>query len=65
MDAKKCDRCGKYYIPMLATAGEPTGRLGMLNDDLTVNSREVSWYDLCSDCWRELVDFKHNINLIF
>lgn len=52
-DAKKCDVCGKFYVPPLGTA-------------LIINTYSLwynggfgggMFYDLCSDCQKNLNDF--------
>lgn len=52
MNAKKCDRCGKYYegketAAVTLTNGENNFTRALLRCDL--NPKEKS-YDLCNDC---------------
>lgn len=46
-DAKKCDRCGKFYEPY------PDGQR-VMNTDLLPH---VAYYDLCPDCNDDLIDW--------
>lgn len=51
MDAKKCDRCGKYYIPENSNQKYLLCRRG-LHCPIA--------FDLCNDCYDLLVKFYKN-----
>jgi hypothetical protein len=51
-DAKKCDICGKFYIPPLGSALE-TGWYLSYNNAFGLGNQ----CDLCPDCKSELGDF--------
>lgn len=64
MNARKCDRCGKYYDHYKGSLtfqknGEANG-LSLCDEDFsgTVNRRK--YYDLCQACMKELMDFIRN-----
>lgn len=53
-DAKKCDRCGKYYVRNKKTFNCVTYKgVSVLQDNL----RPPMWFDLCDDCITELFEF--------
>lgn len=54
MDAKKCDRCGAYYIPGIMSKFRVQGR-----DNLNFNWQpsNVTTFDLCYECCAELEDW--------
>lgn len=51
-DAKKCDICGKFYVPQLGSLLKSGYHLMYFNA-LTLDSQ----FDLCPDCKTKLTDF--------
>ena len=54
MTAKKCDRCGKYYLPYETKANSPnpnTIAFTIKNDN---GARFVRDFDLCEDCMKAI-----------
>ena len=57
MDAKKCDRCGKYYDEN--KKHKTTGRIhGGKIDGFCITARGSNdkWFDLCDDCIGDLLN---------
>lgn len=58
-DAKKCDRCGEFYI-------QKDNKFKIDDEfpvELHLTSRSgwnIKEYDLCDKCWEELMDFLDN-----
>ena len=58
MNAKKCDRCTKFYSPY-----KPTDATKFSNLLILAESREdgnyIEWrqFDLCEDCMKDLLSF--------
>lgn len=50
MEAKKCDRCGAFYVPNYKTNGVQATIGGFV-------PRDVKFYDLCDECGKELQKF--------
>lgn len=58
-NAKKCDRCGKFYIQndnKFEIDGEVPTNLNIFGR----SGWNIKEYDLCDKCWEELMDFLDN-----
>ena len=63
-DAKKCDRCGKFYEHRVIKCKRSCGRYDVrpLNGTLRVYedcTNRGFYFDLCPACFHELMDFLH------
>lgn len=62
-DAKKCDRCGKYYIRNKNTSLRYEGEtVDYIKLDSAYRNITGRCFDLCNDCVHELFDFLHISN---
>lgn len=62
-NAKKCDRCGKYYTnseKRYVVDGFYVGCVKILS----INGTCIDEYDLCDDCIKKLMIFFDNIEVI-
>lgn len=64
MNAKKCDRCGKYYDHyngnlIFPTNGRANG-FALYNEDSNRIVGTQRFYDLCQECMKKLIDFIEN-----
>lgn len=59
MDAKKCDRCGEYYIKDVNNVKESRGSKIHFYPDSNPFYGEKS-YDLCPECTKKLEAFLSN-----
>lgn len=61
MDAKKCDRCGKFYdhysYPVNQSGPYRHGNKLMLANEIYGVNHHVKEFDLCKDCMDELEEF--------
>ena len=58
-NAKKCDRCGKFYDTSISRA-VPGFWFGVTLDKVqikTINDNEAYTRDLCDECMDELLEF--------
>lgn len=55
-DAKKCDICGKFYIPPLGSALR-VGGYSLMHSGIPT----LEIYDLCSECNKELNEFVESL----
>lgn len=61
--AKKCDRCGKYYIRNKNTSLRYEGEtVDYIKLDSAYRNITGRCFDLCNDCVHELFDFLHISN---
>ena len=61
-DAKKCDRCGKYYMDgekRYTVDSFPVGCIKLMS----VSEDCIDYYDLCDDCVKKLMVFLDNIEV--
>jgi len=61
MNAKKCDRCGKFYdtysYPVTQKGPYRHGNGLELENEVWGNNHYIERFDLCKDCMDELEDF--------
>lgn len=62
MVARKCDKCGKlyeYYISTEEIEGEEVkvNAISLANFNIRGDYCDSSYYDLCPDCMKELIEF--------
>ena len=59
MDAKKCDRCGKFYIIEFCGCNLKTryGKLSTYEYDVLRNESCEKERDLCPDCMKSLFEW--------
>ena len=50
MDAKKCDRCGGFYMIDKAALKRPVCRIATADNDRYSYSDEVTTIDICPEC---------------
>lgn len=62
-DAKKCDRCGKYYAESEQKYTVDSFRVGCIKL-VSVSGVCIDKYDLCDDCIKKLMIFLDNIEVI-
>ena len=57
-DAKKCDRCGKYYDNNEYEFGgyHAKGILLLFHEYTCIDSEEDDEYNLCDDCLKEFIE---------
>lgn len=60
MDAKRCDRCRKYYDEYHESRRKPFSNGMAFVDRSTTGYSRKYIYDLCPDCMRELWNFMKN-----
>lgn len=60
MNAKSCDRCGKFYFEMIESLGSSYNTSqGVLLAEVTstLKGPETTKYDLCNSCFAKLKKF--------
>jgi hypothetical protein len=62
MDAKKCDRCGKFYEPYQPGAAHKNSNILIFAEEYVTSDNvsgycEQRQYELCSDCMLAAVHF--------
>ena len=61
-DAKKCDRCGKYYTDGEKRYTVDSFHVGCIKL-MSVSGACIDYYDLCDDCVKKLMVFLDNIEV--
>ena len=59
-NAKKCDRCGKYYMDGEKTAHDADGYYIGGITTLSIKGNSITKYDLCDNCIKKLMIFLDN-----
>ena len=62
-NAKKCDRCGKYYTNSEKRYTVDGLYVGGITT-LSIKGNSITKYDLCDDCIKKLLTFLDNIEVI-
>lgn len=57
MNAKRCDRCGKFY-----QASKEKSKYILMNNDPTKAYKRISQVDLCENCLKALERWMKNDN---
>ena len=58
-DAKKCDRCGKYYMDGEKRYTVDSFHVGYIKL-MSVNGNHIDTYDLCDDCVKKLMRYMNH-----
>lgn len=58
MNAKKCDRCTKFYTPYVPTEATKMSNLLILAESKE-DGNYIEWrqFDMCEDCMKDLCSF--------